>query len=700
MVARFLRAVAVVSAFAAMSCSGGGYTVVVRFATATLTDQAREVEVSLVQACSDQGIDRGAAPFGALRAIDLRRGRTGVGLGSVKPGSYGLYARAFDGACGVVGAGCKTVTLIAGGSAELVVPVDPVTGSYGCAADEQCVDGACLGPDAGTRDGGREGGLEGGTMDGSVEGGVDAGPRDAGPVCHCASCASCDEAGACVPNPSACGAGSYCDPLAGCTPGTPCSADGGACPASGNPCAPQSCDTTRTPPLCVPNLSSDGTPCTASGVDGQCRSGTCCTGCWSSGACVMGNTPAACGIGGALCTTCDDGNPCTTDTCESGRTCGAVTDDMATCPGGTCHEQSCCTGCWNGLSCVSGTGDSACGTGGVACMTCGGTCPTTSCMAGVCASPGVTVIGGEYDHRGVIAPDGHLFCWGHAIGGDIGDGSNNTNRSAPVPIGTAAWLSMAGGEVHSCGIQVDHSLWCWGENRWGQLGTGGTAAMNRPTRVGGGTDWAQVATGYTGTCAVKTDGSLHCWGQNRNGELGIGAPSATTPTRVGTDTDWASVATRTTHTCAVKTGGSLWCWGLNSSGELGIGTSTDAASPQQVGTGTGWAQVTVGTQTTLGAGTAVGFTCAIQTDGTLWCWGGNGNSIVAGTGTENLSPVQVGTATDWTQNLRGLSLRLRPPGCGHAVVLGAERPGAVRRAGGRHPSRRRPRSVRGPTGCR
>ena len=92
---------------------------------------------------------------------------------------------------------------------------------------------------------------------------------------------------------------------------------------------------------------------------------------------------------------------------------------------------------------------------------------------------------------------------------------------------------------------------------------------------------------------------------------------------------------------AIKTTGSLWVWGVgNSTGRFGrnVVDTSDILSPVQVGTLTNWSMASAHNYQ---AG-------AIKTDGTLWTWGSNsGGTLGDGTAINRSSPVQIGSGTTW-----------------------------------------------------
>ena len=86
------------------------------------------------------------------------------------------------------------------------------------------------------------------------------------------------------------------------------------------------------------------------------------------------------------------------------------------------------------------------------------------------------------------------------------------------------------------------------------------------------------------------------------------------------------------HTCAVRSDGSVWCWGSNGSGQLGDGSTNSSATPLQVSSLSLASMVSVGQD----------FSCALKQDGTVWCWGaGSAGQLGDGSGVGSNYPVQV-----------------------------------------------------------
>jgi alpha-tubulin suppressor-like RCC1 family protein len=239
-----------------------------------------------------------------------------------------------------------------------------------------------------------------------------------------------------------------------------------------------------------------------------------------------------------------------------------------------------------------------------------------------------------YNDTCVRKVDGTAWCWGFDGIGELGDGTTN-DSSIPVAAITVGGgvAEVSTGEFHTCARKTDGTLWCWGYDADGELGDGTTNGSFPPEQVS--TNVAQVSTGYLHTCAVKSDGSVWCWGQNGSGQLGDGTTTTrTSPVPVmGLGGPVTQVSAGDDHTCALKSDGTVWCWGGNVLGQLGDGTTSGRATPAAVpALGSAVVEVSANDQ----------FACARKTDGTLWCWGGNTDGEL-GNGTLNnaTTPVQV-----------------------------------------------------------
>ena len=147
------------------------------------------------------------------------------------------------------------------------------------------------------------------------------------------------------------------------------------------------------------------------------------------------------------------------------------------------------------------------------------------------------------------------------------EGCNSTCDLEPgwvcrgVPSGCLrAWVELAAGVWHNCGIKSDGSVECWGSNNFGES----TAPAGTFSRV----DGSCVAHHM---CGVRTDGTATCWGKNDNGQ-------ATVP--AGTFTQFAMDAT---STCGLRDDQTVHCWGYSVSSIAGTFLQIATARRQTCG---------------------------------------------------------------------------------------------------------------------
>jgi len=161
--------------------------------------------------------------------------------------------------------------------------------------------------------------------------------------------------------------------------------------------------------------------------------------------------------------------------------------------------------------------------------------------------------------------------------------------------------------------------------------------------LGPGRTAVGVAPGFEFTCAILDDSTLKCWGRNGLGELGNGASeggiigdhaigdsgfemASLIPVDITSTFNAARVIpghANSDFSCAIDTQGRVKCWGRNAYGQLGIGAVDDRGDAAgEMGDNLPYVDLGTGrTATSLAAGYA--HACAILDNNRVKCWGLN-----------------------------------------------------------------------------
>jgi len=236
--------------------------------------------------------------------------------------------------------------------------------------------------------------------------------------------------------------------------------------------------------------------------------------------------------------------------------------------------------------------------------------------------------------------------------GTIYVGANDDKIYALNTDGTLKWSAQAalisapvtlaqfdGGDLHSAAVKSNGTVWTWGDNQFGELGDGSTIDHHSPEQALNVSNMVGVACGSGFTLALKNDGTVWAWGRNANGELGDGTTTSTTSAHVVPGvSNIMSVVAGAQCSFALSSNGTVFAWGDNSSGQLGDNSTTDRHSAGLVSGITNAIMLSAGDNSVM----------ALRSDGLVFAWGGNGNGQagVGSTGNIKKLPVQVNTISN------------------------------------------------------
>ena len=173
--------------------------------------------------------------------------------------------------------------------------------------------------------------------------------------------------------------------------------------------------------------------------------------------------------------------------------------------------------------------------------------------------------------------------------------------------------------------------------------------------LGAGRTAVALDLGDLHTCAILDNGELKCWGFNQFGALGNGGNSninspPSSSINLGAGRTAVAVAAGPQHTCAILDNGSVKCWGNDGNGQLGDGgtsSNTNTPSSTPVDLGSG--------RTAVAIGAGDGHTCAILDNGEMMCWGRHtyGQLGIGTTSSDEQSPVSVSGNIAWNTTTTG-----------------------------------------------
>ncbi len=271
---------------------------------------------------------------------------------------------------------------------------------------------------------------------------------------------------------------------------------------------------------------------------------------------------------------------------------------------------------------------------------------TVQCWGGAQPNPILTPPPGEFvrvsagdDHTCGIRPSGDVECWGRGkvIGNCDSPDYYECGQSLPPP---GRFLELAAGDAFTCGLRPDLTIECWGANLRGE------------TEPPCG-QFVQMSAARRDACAVSVEGQVECWPSARtwyppglvepNGEpvkqVALGGQCACILYATGEvdcallhydqfHTGWierlwrwtrggvAAVFCGEEHACTILEDGSVDC-------ETACAASTSCVSQCTIledGSVDCEGSVHEGAFTEMSCGWHR--SCALRTDGTATCWGG------------------------------------------------------------------------------
>lgn len=241
----------------------------------------------------------------------------------------------------------------------------------------------------------------------------------------------------------------------------------------------------------------------------------------------------------------------------------------------------------------------------------------------------------------VLQANGEVRCVGaFGTGMVLGTGSNpptpySLPAASPLALGAPATALSQQNYINTCARLVNGTVKCWGGDGTtfgnGQPPSANSQAVPVSAITSANGRIAEIYAGDITTCALQGLGTIVCGGTNQNGSLGAPSPlnwNAVSPAVLIISQPHVMAAGAGGTTCALHYAGWVKCWGDNSAGNVGNGAvSPNVSAPSIVSVASNTALINV-----VMFASGRHHACAVRTDGTVWCWGGNSYGEVTGDG--------------------------------------------------------------------